>query len=146
MPPKRQLSKQPAAAKKMVEDDSDDKPPFAHKQCDVVRVVYYTRNLTDVAEVTITVNGFADPAAYKIDLVSKGSALIFRRALPETFFDKLPINHQQLSKPERKKTKNDSRVIAHRNLTSNIATSLKYAGSPYLSEGQLIYLQKSARI
>ena len=38
--------------------------------------------------------------AYKIDLVSKGSALLFWCALPETFFDKLPINQQQLSKME----------------------------------------------
>ena len=77
MPPKRQLSKQPATAKKMVEDDVDDKPPFVHKQCDVIRVVYNTRNLLDVTEVTITVNSFVNPTTYKIDLVSKGSALLF---------------------------------------------------------------------
>lgn len=108
--------------------------------------MFYTRDAVDVAEVTITINGFVDPAAYKIDLVSKGSALLFRRALPETFFDKLPIDHQQLPKVERKKMKNDSRVVAHRNLASDIAASLEFAGSPYLSEGQLIHLQKNARI
>ncbi len=62
--------------------------------------MFYTRDAVDVAEVTITINGFVDPATYKIDLVSKGSALLFWCALPETFFDKLPINQQQLSKME----------------------------------------------
>ena len=145
MPPKRQFSKQPAAAKKKADDDVDDKPPFAHKLCDVSRAVFYTRDAVDAAEVTITINGFVDPAAYKITLVSKGSALLFRRALPETFFDKLPIDHQQLPKAERKKMKNDSRVVAHRNLASDISSSLEFAGSPYLSEGQLIYLQKKCK-
>ncbi len=108
--------------------------------------MFYTRDAVNIAEVTITINGFVDPAAYKITLVSKGSALLFRRALPETFFDKLPIDHQQLPKAERKKIKNNSCVVAHRNLASNIAASLEFAGSPYLSEGQLIHLQKNARI
>ena len=42
--------------------------------------------------------------------------------------------------------KNNSHVITHHNLASNIAASLEFAGSPYLSKVQLIYLQKSARI
>ena len=41
--------------------------------------------------------------------------------------------------------KNDSRVVAHRNLASDIAASLEFAGSPYLSEGQLIHLQKKCK-
>ena len=77
MPHKRMLGaipspfKQPATAKKKVDDVSDIKPrPFAHKLCNVIRVVYYTK-------VTITINGFVDPSTYKIDIVSKGSALLF---------------------------------------------------------------------
>ena len=66
--------------------------------------------------------------------------------LPKMFVDKLPINHQQLSNVEQKQMKNDSRDVAHCNLASDIATSLEFAGSPYLSKVQLIYLQKSARI
>ena len=41
--------------------------------------------------------------------------------------------------------KNDSRVIAHRNLASDIAPSLEFAGSPYLSKGQFIHLQKKCK-
>ena len=41
--------------------------------------------------------------------------------------------------------KNYSHGIAHRNLASDISTSLKFAGSPYLSEGQLIHLQKMCK-
>ena len=145
MPPKRQFTKQPATAKKKAEDDSNDMPPFTHKLCDVSRAVYYKRDAVNVAEVTITINGFVDPATYKIDLVSKGSALLFWRALPEMFFNKLPIDHQQLLKPEHKKMRNDSRVVTHCNLASNISTSLEFAGSPYLSEGQLIHLQKKCK-
>ncbi len=65
--------------------------------------MFYTRDAVDVAEVTIIINRFVDPAAYKIDLVSKGLALLLRRALLKTFFDKLPIDHQQLPKQEQKK-------------------------------------------
>jgi hypothetical protein len=82
MPPKRHFTKQPTAAKKKGEDDVRDTSPYAHKLCDI------SSNAINVAEVTITINGFVDPAAYKIDLASKGSALLFRQALPKTFFDK----------------------------------------------------------
>ncbi len=41
--------------------------------------------------------------------------------------------------------KNDSRVVAHRNLASDIAASLEFAGSPYLSKGQLIHLQTKCK-
>ena len=33
--------------------------------------------------------------------------------------------------------KNDSRVVTHHNLASDITASLEYAGHPYLSKGQL---------
>ena len=41
--------------------------------------------------------------------------------------------------------KNDNLVISHWNLMSNIATSLKFAGSLYLSKGQVIHLQKMCK-
>ena len=89
---------------KKADDDIDNKPPFAQKLCNVSRAVFYMRDAVNIAEVTNPINGFVDPTAYKIDLVSKGLALLFQRALPETFFfDKLQIDHQQLPKVEQKK-------------------------------------------
>ncbi len=39
-----------------------------HKLCDISRAVYYMRNTINIAEVTITINGFVDPLLTRLIL------------------------------------------------------------------------------
>jgi hypothetical protein len=103
IPPKRMNTKEPTTAKIMAETTTTTSHPL--------------HNSTNVAKVTISINRYIDTNAYKIDLVKKGLALLFQCALPDTFFEKLTINIQQLLRVKQKK------IVVHHNLTSSISTT-----------------------
>ena len=108
------------------------------------QVSYTLGNGESYTDVNLYGSGYSDTDDFKFDLVGE-SNLSFAQAIPASFFNKYPPDHENLSKEERKSLKNDSRTVAYANIARTIHSELKYdtnAKGPHFAPPQVIALEK----
>ncbi len=76
----------------------------------------YTHRFVDYVEVDIHVAGPLPEHGYKVELCANGWSLIWRRAIPEYFFE----SKRMVNMLKNSYHPTDSRVIAHNNIVQKI--------------------------
>ena len=111
------------------------------------QVSYTLGNGESYTDVNLYGSGYSDTDDFKFDLVGE-SNLSFAQAIPASFFNKYPPDHENLSKEERKSLKNDSRTVAYANIARTIHSELKYdtnAKVPTSHHPKLLHSRSRAR-
>ncbi len=90
--------------------------PYSMKTLDGYMVKPYTQKFVDYVEVDIHVAGPVPEHAYEAKLSEDGMSLIWRRAIPEFFFE----SKWMVSMLKKAYHSDDSHVIAHDNVVQQI--------------------------
>jgi len=90
--------------------------PYSMTTLDGYIVKPYTHRFVDYVEVDIHVASPLPEHAYKVDLCENGTSLIWRRAIPDYFFE----SKRMVSMLKNSYHPNDLRVIAHDNIVQKI--------------------------
>ena len=105
------------------------------------QVSYTLGNGESYTDVNLYGSGYSDTDDFKFDLVGE-SNLSFAQAIPASFFNKYPPDHENLSKEERKSLKNNSWTVAYANMARTIHSELNYDKGPHFAPAQVIALEK----
>ena len=125
--PKKAKSKEPqvekltsAVSKKLNITTTSPPPakPYSMMTLDGYIVKPYTHRFVDYVEVDIHVAGPLPEHGYKVELCANGWSLIWRRAIPDYFFE----SKRMVSMLKNSYHPNDSRVIAQDNVVQQIRT------------------------
>jgi hypothetical protein len=124
--PKKAKSKEPqvekltSAVSKKLNITASPPPvkPYSMMTLDGYIVKPYTHRFVDYVEVDIHVAGPLPEHAYKVELCANGWSLIWRRAIPDYFFE----SKRMVSMLKNSYHPNDSRVIAQDNVVQQIRT------------------------
>ncbi len=122
MSPTKATKKEPGVEKltsaitKMLKITTSPFKPYSMKTLDGYMVKPYTQKFIDYVEVDIHVAGPLPEHAYRAELSEDGMSLIWRRAIPEFFFE----SKRMVSMLKKAYHSDDSRVIAHDNVVQQI--------------------------
>ncbi len=89
---------------------------FSMKMLDGYMVKPYCQKYTDFVEVDVHVAGVLKEHAYKVDLSTDGLSMIWRRAIPDCFFE----SKQMMDMLKGAYHPNEWRVVAHDNVVQQI--------------------------
>ena len=112
--------------------------PYSMTTLDGYVVKPYTHRFIDFVEVDIHVAGLLPEHAYKVDLCENGTSLIWRRAIPEYFFE----SKRMVNMLKNSYHPNDSHVITHDNIVQKIrAEGTKNKGLHFAAEEDAMIVQ-----
>ncbi len=122
MSPTKATKKEPGVKKltsaiaKMLKITTPPFKPYSMKTLDGYMVKPYTQKFIDYVEVDIPIAGLLPEHAYKAELSEDGMSLIWRRVIPEFFFE----SKWMVSMLKKIYHSDNSHVIAHNNLVQQI--------------------------